>query len=205
MSKSSEAVKRWRKNTKGKIIQGMGNECQICGYAECPDALELHHLDSNLKELSFGAVTANPQAWESKIVPELKKCILLCANCHREYHAGYAEIPCSFQRFDESKISIQFQSEMYDLCPVCGEKKAKINKYCSTRCSSKITCNAGKTYDIDDDILIEMVNNKMARKDIAKYFGCGGDVIRRRKDILGLTKKRRKKAHTLGVEPSSTE
>jgi len=34
MSNKSEYVKRWRKNTKKRIIESMGGECQICGYLE---------------------------------------------------------------------------------------------------------------------------------------------------------------------------
>ena len=34
---------------------------------------------------------------------ELKKCVLLCANCHREVHAGSRESP-TVSSFDEAKF-----------------------------------------------------------------------------------------------------
>jgi hypothetical protein len=50
------------------------------------DALEFHHLDPKAKEfaISHDGIT---RSW-SKIQAELAKCVLLCANCHRETHTG---------------------------------------------------------------------------------------------------------------------
>ena len=45
MSKSSEAVKEWRRNTKLKLIVCMGSKCQIFGYNKSQKALEYHHID----------------------------------------------------------------------------------------------------------------------------------------------------------------
>ncbi|MHB8631758.1 MAG: hypothetical protein ACYC9W_07515, partial [Candidatus Limnocylindria bacterium] len=47
---------------------------------------EFHHLDARTKSfaISHDGIT---RRWE-KIEAELAKCVLLCANCHRETHAG---------------------------------------------------------------------------------------------------------------------
>ena len=37
------------------------------------------------KDFSLSSTRANPKNWDS-IVKELKKCILLCSNCHKEHH-----------------------------------------------------------------------------------------------------------------------
>ena len=103
MSKNSDAVKRWRKNTKRRIIESMGGKCQICGYDNCDSALALHHIDPNEKEISFGAIRANPKNWLS-IVEELRKCILLCHNCHSEIHANVTKLPEQYTIFDENYI-----------------------------------------------------------------------------------------------------
>jgi 5-methylcytosine-specific restriction endonuclease McrA len=98
----SEKVKRWRKNTKRRIIAAMGGSCRHCGYDKCDEALECHHIDPTEKEFGFGAMRANPKSWE-RIVVELRKCVLLCANCHREVHAGL--IPDNFvSSFNEEWI-----------------------------------------------------------------------------------------------------
>lgn len=101
MSKNSEAVKRWRKNTKERMVNSMGGCCQICGYNRTHKALEFHHIDPNEKEMGFGETRANNVKW-AILIEELKKCILLCSNCHKEVHEGITELPKSYARFDEA-------------------------------------------------------------------------------------------------------
>jgi 5-methylcytosine-specific restriction endonuclease McrA len=93
-------VKKFRKNRKQKMVDSMGGKCQICGYNKTPKALEFHHVNPVEKEFSFGGSRASPKSWEM-ISEELKKCILLCSNCHHEVHDGIAIIPESYQRFSE--------------------------------------------------------------------------------------------------------
>jgi hypothetical protein len=73
-----------RKRIKSKILQVLGNKCSKCGYNKCEKALEAHHLDSHEKK--FKIADASSRSWED-IEKELTKCILLCANCHREIHS----------------------------------------------------------------------------------------------------------------------
>ena len=98
---SSQKVKDWRIRTKARIIEAMGGKCNICGYNKCNGALELHHIDPSAKQFSFGGIRANPTAWNN-IVNELKKCILLCANCHREVESGITTLPEQFDTFNEA-------------------------------------------------------------------------------------------------------
>ncbi len=138
MSEKSNRVKKWRQNCKQRIIDGMGGACQCCGYNVCNKSLQLHHIDPSKKQLSLGAIRANPKKWIT-IVQELKKCILVCANCHGEIHAGIRNIPLNYQT-----LKPQFQDykqiardQQMDKCPCCGGKKQKVNKYCSLKCSGK--------------------------------------------------------------------
>jgi 5-methylcytosine-specific restriction endonuclease McrA len=100
MSKSSEAVKRWRKNTKARMVEAMGGKCQICSYDKTHKALEFHHIDPTEKEMAFGETRANNVKW-AKLVEELRKCILLCSNCHKEVHEGITQLPQKFNSFNE--------------------------------------------------------------------------------------------------------
>ena len=88
---SSQKVIDWRIRTKARIVESMGGKCEICGYFKCNAALELHHLDPSKKQLSFAGIRANPKAWKT-IVNELRKCVLLCSNCHKEVEAGFVSI-----------------------------------------------------------------------------------------------------------------
>ena len=55
--------------------------CQICGYKKSLSALEFHHLHSKRvpvsKMLGYSRYT---------LKDEIKKCILVCSNCHSEIH-----------------------------------------------------------------------------------------------------------------------
>lgn len=72
-----------RQRLKEKLVEYKGGKCEICGYNKCINALEFHHLDPSEKD--FGIVNGNAIAFE-KVKKEVDKCILVCANCHREIH-----------------------------------------------------------------------------------------------------------------------
>ena len=133
MSKSSENVKRWRQNTKEKIVKVMGGCCQICGYDKCNAALELHHINPEEKEIGIAQFMANPVSWH-KIVNELTKCSLLCANCHRELHAGF------YIKLNSSLDKLVLSKETYQRCKnnKCHNYIVKgPTTYCSRSCRGK--------------------------------------------------------------------
>lgn len=99
MSKQSEAVIRWRQSAKKKLLAGFGAKCGICGYYKSDWALAFHHLDPGAKEFTL-AQRGMPRSW-NKMVVEVKKCALLCHNCHTEVHHGITLIPDDIRRFDE--------------------------------------------------------------------------------------------------------
>ena len=72
-----------RDSIKIEGIKYLGGECNRCGYKKCIAALDFHHKSSDTKE--FNITGGNLKSFE-KIKPELDKCELLCANCHREHH-----------------------------------------------------------------------------------------------------------------------
>ena len=61
----------------------LGGKCSICNYNKCLAALEFHH-NSGEKEGHVSWIIKNFS--RKKGLKEIKKCILLCANCHRELH-----------------------------------------------------------------------------------------------------------------------
>ncbi len=72
-----------RKQLKEEVVNKLGGKCQKCGYNKYFAALEFHH--------NKGKKEGNIQSYlykesRQKILKEVKKCILLCANCHREVH-----------------------------------------------------------------------------------------------------------------------
>ena len=118
-------VKNWRKNTKLRLIEAFGGSCGICGYNKCETALEFHHLNPKKKEL---LITSRCRAW-TKTVDEARKCIMLCANCHREIHTGLISLPKNIKRFNEDLLIIKLVNIVMNVLYVekqnqCHKKRA---------------------------------------------------------------------------------
>ena len=177
MSDSSERVKRWRKRTKEKMVIYMGGKCQCCGYNTCHDALAFHHLDKNEKDLSFSKIRANPKSW-NKIVEELRKCILVCNNCHSEIHAGFREIPKTFEIFNEEYAEWKKIAE-YDNCPKCDNKKPKHQKFCSHKCAQQ---NRRKV-DWDNIDLLDLLS-KYRIGELESMLGVSNTAIYKRRNKI---------------------
>lgn len=85
--KATRSVHR-RERIKKLGIELLGGSCVVCGYDKYIGALEFHHV--NPAEKGAGTKQRNIAGFPIKrLTEELKKCVLVCANCHREIHGGY--------------------------------------------------------------------------------------------------------------------
>ena len=73
------------------MIKYKGSKCQICGYNKCDSALEFHHIDPKQKDSSITNMIQT-RVELNILIKEVDKCILICANCHRELHKGLITI-----------------------------------------------------------------------------------------------------------------
>jgi hypothetical protein len=84
-------VKRVNKGKKKRVkfVQDLKLEkgCYICGYNKSANALHYHHIDPSNKEENV-SILASRQISEEKILKEIEKCVVLCANCHAEVESG---------------------------------------------------------------------------------------------------------------------
>ena len=66
--------------------------CAICRYNKYGAVLEWHHKNPIEKDFNPGDMMKNSslKAWYA-YQEEIKKCILLCANCHREWHIEHKD------------------------------------------------------------------------------------------------------------------
>jgi len=86
-----KAVTIHRKKIRDQAIDCLGGRCQIRGYERGKNALDFHH--KNPKEKYFGiSQSACTRAW-LLVKSEVQNCVLICANCHREVHAGITQLP----------------------------------------------------------------------------------------------------------------
>ena len=80
--KSKKFVTWYRKRLKKKAVDYKGGCCERCGYNKSISALEFHHKNPQEKDFSPSGKSIS---WE-RMKKEIDKCILVCANCHREIH-----------------------------------------------------------------------------------------------------------------------
>lgn len=80
------AVTKRRQVLKKRAVDFMGGGCMVCGCAKHPCVFDFHHVDPKTK--SFGISGSGiTRSWEA-VQEEMRKCILVCANCHREISLG---------------------------------------------------------------------------------------------------------------------
>jgi len=65
------------------LVKTFGGKCSKCGYSSNLAAFSFHHEGGKEFKLDSRSLS-NRRA--SEIVKEMKKCILLCNNCHAELH-----------------------------------------------------------------------------------------------------------------------
>ena len=74
---------------KQKLVDIKGGKCVKCGYNKSNAALQFHHLDPEEKDFQFSKYRLTSfEKNKDKIMKELDKCILVCANCHAEIHSA---------------------------------------------------------------------------------------------------------------------
>jgi len=62
-------------------------KCERCGEGH-PGCLDFHHKESSKKAITLSRVHKN--GWSlARLMIEIAKCVVLCANCHRKEHYQY--------------------------------------------------------------------------------------------------------------------
>lgn len=102
-----------------QCVKYKGGQCYLCGYHKCIGALEFHHLDPTQKDFGISK-RGGRGAFTDKVKVELDKCILVCANCHREIHDGmhsqYAPV-----RLSPSELPGEVSTERTGFEPALGK------------------------------------------------------------------------------------
>lgn len=136
---SYEYVKDSRKRRKEDIVYIMGGCCQLCGYKKALTALDLHHLKPEEKDFSIGTILNKD--WET-MKNEIQKCILVCANCHREIHEGLVtqELKTSYDNNKANEVSKQIERLKHHqdkYCFNCGAIIGSKAQYCP-KCANQL-------------------------------------------------------------------
>lgn len=67
------------------FVEQIGGRCSICGYNQNLAALCFHHLNPKEKKIELTMQRFSNATFE-RLQEEVKKCVLLCCNCHTELH-----------------------------------------------------------------------------------------------------------------------
>ena len=78
VKKRKNQLKKWFRGYKRNMF------CSIC-LEKHPAIIEFHHKNPHKKEKNIGLMV-NDGFSKKKILEEIKKCQVLCANCHRKKH-----------------------------------------------------------------------------------------------------------------------
>lgn len=91
-----------RARMKQRAVEYMGGSCMGCDRTGPLALFEFHHRDAGTKD--FG-ISENGilRRWDS-IAAELAKCVMLCANCHREVHAGMRTVAEDLKQLAEHTV-----------------------------------------------------------------------------------------------------
>lgn len=107
-----------RQKRKQELVYIMGGKCVLCGYDKCIAALEFHHIDKSQKERQLSS--GNCHSWEED-VQEVKKCALVCSNCHKEIEFFKLNVETTFDEEKYKEITAQKEKEnAINCCKKCG-------------------------------------------------------------------------------------
>lgn len=167
---------RCQRRKKIHAVNAYGGKCIRCGYNKCIDALEFHHIEEATKKASPSHVIMR-WSWE-RAKQELDKCILVCANCHREIHAEEHQFDHSLRNFVKPILEME--------CKACNKKfqtKNAEQKFCTATCS---TMAKRKVKRPTKEVLKSLMDSKSTWRAIGKRYGVSDNAVRKWAKSYGL-------------------
>lgn len=189
---NNEAVINFCRNRKQNLINVMGGKCCICGFDKYNSALEFHHVNSEDKD--FGITQGTTTKAVEKQLDELRKCILVCANCHRGIHYNNLPIPENWQTFFNEEAAQELIKRTHAARYYCADCGAPITRHgslcveCARKASRKVArpdreelkhlirtlpfTQIGAMYNVNDNSVrkwCDAVNLPRKKSDIEKY------------------------------------
>lgn len=110
----------------------MGGKCSRCEYDKNYAAPDFHHKEPAEKEFDWKKTRL--RSWPV-VLEELKKCSLLCKNCHAEIHNPNAGLKDCENNILNDNNFLNFKIKPTGNCPIC-KLEVYGTIYCSVSCSS---------------------------------------------------------------------
>ena len=80
--KNRESWQRAEREKRQLLLDARAGGCVVCGEKD-PSCLDFHHRDPSTKEGHIGEFR---HFGTKRVLAEIAKCDVLCANCHRKHH-----------------------------------------------------------------------------------------------------------------------
>ena len=190
---SAKTVSDYRRRRKLNLIHVCGDACNLCGYSKVQGALEFHHIDPSQKE--FGIAMDGVCRDIEKDLAEVRKTILVCANCHREIHEGLYESSFLTEKkvFDEAvaqalveERNSRFEKTQY-FCAECGKE---ITHYAQSGLCSNCVKEKQRVCDRPSREELKLLIRKLPFTQIGAKFGVSDNAIRKWCKVYNLPTKK---------------
>jgi hypothetical protein len=136
-----------------KAFELLGNECKVCGDKNIFH-FTFHHNSGEDKEYKIVNIWRN--RWTA-IEPEIRKCTLLCDNCHRELHYNEEN---SDKRRKTKELIVKYKGNE---CQICGYSKCisaltfhHVNEEEKLFEIGKISLRIENIEQLNNDLLLEL-------------------------------------------------
>lgn len=190
-----------RREFKAMLVKYCGGKCQCCGYNKYDGSLDFHHVDDGDKE--FGLTGAQHIAI-STVIEELDKCIVVCANCHREIHGKLIACPAINMEYRDSvrdTVTKKKQENNSGYKTSTKQPRTILNANCITvdciglvydkggycrKCAGRKAAKEVGNWPTNDEL--EILAWKIPTRDIGKQVGVSDKAVEKRMKRLGITK-----------------
>ena len=126
-----------------ELVEYKGGKCEKCTYDENMAALEFHHLNPSEKSFQLDSRHLSNTSIK-KLKEEADKCVLVCANCHREiHHPEFTKenIQKMLEQFSVKTVKIMDTStKKMSICPNCNREFPSVSGkiFCSDECRKEV-------------------------------------------------------------------
>lgn len=161
------------------FIDERGGKCEICGYNKNMAALEFHHVNPNEKEFELDKRSLSNNSIQT-LRNELEKCIVVCANCHREIHHKDSEMSLIRENLENER---QILSEkVLDVNYVAPKKTCECcGKEITPKATMCVECTKFKQRKVErpSKELLELEIKEFSYIALGKKYGVANNTIKK--------------------------